>query len=29
MCQAPSPVRPEQLAEIHVQLAGRALTKDA
>jgi len=25
MCQAPSPVRPEQLAEIHIQLAGRAL----
>ncbi|HEX6882028.1 MAG TPA: aspartate--tRNA ligase, partial [Planctomycetota bacterium] len=29
MCQAPSPVRPEQLAEIHVQLAGRALQRDA
>jgi len=29
MCQAPSPVRPEQLAEIHVQLAGRALGRDS
>ena len=25
MCQAPSPVRPEQLGDIHIQLAGRAL----
>jgi len=25
MCQAPAPVKPEQLAEVHVQLAGRAL----
>ena len=25
MCQAPSPVRPEQLAEVHIALAGRAL----
>ena len=25
MCAAPSPVRPDQLAEVHVQLAGRAL----
>jgi len=24
MCQAPSPVRPEQLAEVHIQLARRA-----
>src|SRR5262245_61414041 len=27
MCQAPAPVRPEQLAEVHVQLAGVALQK--
>jgi aspartyl-tRNA synthetase len=27
MCQAPAPVRPEQLAEVHVQLAGAALRK--
>ncbi len=25
MCQAPSRVKPEQLAEVHIQLAGRAL----
>jgi aspartyl-tRNA synthetase len=25
MCQAPSPVKPEQLAEVHIALAGRAL----
>ncbi len=25
MCQAPAPVRPEQLAEVHIQLAGQAL----
>ncbi len=25
MCQAPSPVRPEQLAEVHIALSGRAL----
>jgi aspartyl-tRNA synthetase len=29
MCQAPSRVRPEQLAEIHVQVAGRALEAPA
>jgi aspartyl-tRNA synthetase len=29
MCQAPAPVRPEQLAEVHVQLAGAALLKRA
>ncbi len=25
MCQAPAPVKPEQLGEVHIQLAGRAL----
>ncbi|MSR62672.1 MAG: aspartate--tRNA ligase [Planctomycetes bacterium] len=29
MCQAPSPVRPENLAEVHIQLAGQALTRAA
>jgi aspartyl-tRNA synthetase len=29
MCQAPAPVRPEQLAEVHIQLAGQALKKGA
>ena len=29
MCQAPAPVRPEQLAEVHIQLAGQALEKSA
>ncbi|NOT29952.1 MAG: aspartate--tRNA ligase [Planctomycetes bacterium] len=29
MCQAPAPVRPEQLAEVHIQLAGQALKKSA
>ena len=28
MCQAPAPVSPEQLAEVHIALAGRALAKD-
>ncbi len=28
MCGAPSPVRSEQLNEVHIQLAGRALRKD-
>ncbi|MEQ1893869.1 MAG: aspartate--tRNA ligase [Planctomycetota bacterium] len=28
MCQAPAPVGPEQLAEVHIALAGRALAKD-
>jgi aspartyl-tRNA synthetase len=27
MCQAPAPVRPEQLAEVHIQLAGAALKR--
>ena len=27
MCKAPAPVSPEQLAEVHIQLAGRALEK--
>jgi aspartyl-tRNA synthetase len=27
MCQAPAPVKPEQLAEVHVQLAGQALKR--
>ena len=27
MCQAPAPVRPEQLAEVHIQLAGAALRR--
>jgi hypothetical protein len=25
MCQAPAAITPEQLAEVHIQLAGRAL----
>ena len=29
MCQAPAPVRPEQLAEVHIQLAGQALKRAA
>ncbi len=29
MCQAPAPVRPEQLSEVHIQLAGQALKKSA
>jgi len=29
MCQAPAPVRPESLAEVHIQLAGQALTRAA
>jgi aspartyl-tRNA synthetase len=28
MCQAPAPVAPEQLAEVHIALAGRAVAKD-
>lgn len=28
MCQAPAPVSAEQLAEVHIALAGRALAKD-
>ena len=28
MCQAPSRVRPQQLDEIHIQLAGRALRQE-
>jgi len=28
MCQAPASVTPEQLAEVHIGLAGRALSKD-
>jgi aspartyl-tRNA synthetase len=29
MCQAPAPVRAEQLAEVHIQLAGEALKRSA
>jgi len=29
MCQAPAPVSPEQLAEVHIALAGRALAKES
>ncbi len=28
MCQAPAQVSPEQLSEVHIALAGRALAKD-